>query len=359
MTDTIKTLGVFGAGTMGTGIAINAVANGITALIADNSEDALTRAKARAEKVLNRWVEKGRMSEADKAAALDLFVPASKAEAAAADLVIEAVFEDLEVKRSLLREIEPHLSSGSVIATNTSALRVADIASALSDPGRVVGLHYFSPAEVNPLCELSGAPQSREDALTKAQGFLEQTQRAVLTCTDTAGFIVNRFFIPVYDEATRLIGEGVATPAQIDAVSKDLFQAGAGIVTVLNVIGARTSAHAAENLAELGPEYAPSDYLKKLGQVGNPIAFDPIEGAVDAPTATLIKDRLTAAILLPVADLINEGIATFDQIDTGARLALKYNRTPGMILDERGAETAQTPVDAHRERRLTNQEKAA
>jgi 3-hydroxybutyryl-CoA dehydrogenase len=336
MANEIRTLGVFGAGTMGSGIAINAIANGLSVLLADTDADMQTRALERAGKVLSRWVEKGRMEPQAKEEALSRLTPADLEQAAGADVLIEAVFEDLAVKRDLMRRIDPHLKPGAIVATNTSALRVADIAVALSDPGRLVGLHYFSPAEINPLCELITPVDARPEAITTARNFLDRTGRVTLMCSDTPGFIVNRFFIPVYNEAVRLIEEGIATPGQIDRISQELFQAGAGLVTVMNVIGMRTSSKAAQSLAQLGPAYTPCPRLVKMGETNQPFSIDSDEPEATPDIKRLVEDRLSGAILRPAFELVDQGIATLEQVDTGAKLALKYARTPGAIIREIG-----------------------
>jgi len=357
MTDQTERIGIFGAGTMGTGIAINAVVNGIQVSLYDTSPASIDIARARADRVLARWVEKGRITKAEHGAALLRLNAATLKEAAGTDLIIEAVFEDLEVKKALLRQIEPHLNECAVVASNTSALKVGDIAGALGDPGRVIGLHYFSPAEVNPLCELINTTDSSSESIALARGFLAQTGRVVLECGDTPGFIVNRFFIPLYDEAARIHEEGLASAAVIDAVSRDLFQAGAGLITVINVIGTRTAYHAAANLAELGPDYVPCALLKRLSAENAPIAIDgDAKGSADRK---IIEDRLLGALLMPVSELLETGAATIEQIDTGAKHALKYACTPGMILADLGPDRAAELVAAHRARRQQDSGKAA
>ncbi|MEP2028187.1 MAG: 3-hydroxyacyl-CoA dehydrogenase family protein [Paracoccaceae bacterium] len=346
MAETIKTLGIVGAGTMGAGIAINAISKGVTVRLTDTNADMLDTAATRAEKTLSRWVEKERISPKDKDSALARLETATLEQAAASDIVIEAIFEDLTVKQDLMRRLEPHLLPHTVVATNTSALRVADIADAIGDPSRVIGLHYFSPADINPVCELIVTPNTTDRTKKIAQIFLDQTDRITLICGDTPGFIVNRFFIPIYVEAVRMVHEGIASAGQIDAISKDLFAAGAGILTVVNVIGTRTSAKAAENLAQLGARFAPDEYLLSLGKTNAPLPIEEDANTASALVRQVVEDRLLGALFMPVLELTDADLTTFEQIDTGAQHALKYANLPSSLLSSVGENHARALVKA-------------
>jgi len=181
----IATVGIIGAGTMGAGIAITTAMAGLPTLLIDRSEQALEGARARLDAYLGRQVEKNRMTPDEaRAASGKLRTGDSFSDLATADLLIEAVFERLDVKAALMEELEPMVSRNCVIATNTSCLRVSQIAQALTCPDRFLGLHYFSPAEINPLVELVRGDQTAPEAIEAARGFLAVTGRITLQCRD-------------------------------------------------------------------------------------------------------------------------------------------------------------------------------
>ncbi|MFV1566719.1 MULTISPECIES: 3-hydroxyacyl-CoA dehydrogenase family protein, partial [unclassified Phaeobacter] len=160
----IKRIAVIGAGTMGGGIAISAICNGVDVILVDTSQLSLNNALARVRKYLTRQVEKQKMTEKAASAALGrLATSTALQEAAGSDLVIEAVFEDLDVKQSVFAEIEQAVAPTTFLATNTSALKVADIGSEMAHPERLCGMHYFSPAEVNPVVEVIRAEYTVPD----------------------------------------------------------------------------------------------------------------------------------------------------------------------------------------------------
>ncbi|MFT3688578.1 3-hydroxyacyl-CoA dehydrogenase family protein [Paenirhodobacter sp.] len=261
----IETVGIIGAGTMGAGIAITTAMAGLPTLLIDRSGQALDAARARLDVYLGRQVEKGRMT-ADEArvASATLRTGASFSDVAAADLVIEAVFERLDVKTALMAELEPVVSRHCLIATNTSCLRVSQIAQALTHPDRFLGLHYFSPAEINPLVELVRGDQTAPEAIEAAKEFLSATGRIALQCRDSNGFVVNRFFCPYVNEALRCLEDGLGSPAQIDRIACGLFGQPLGPFASMNIVGAPVMLHALENLAHLGALYEPAAKLREL-----------------------------------------------------------------------------------------------
>ena len=197
---------IVGAGTMGSGIAISCLAAGLPVRLIDTTTTALDGARAKIAAHFQRQVDKARMSVEDAAryqAGLTLSDQISAA--SAATILIEAVFEDLAVKRKLMRAVEPLLADDCVIATNTSCLRVADIATALKRPERLLGLHYFSPAEINLVVELVRSEATAARAQVVAADLLAVTGKEVLNCRDSNGFAINRFFCPYCNEAVRCV----------------------------------------------------------------------------------------------------------------------------------------------------------
>ncbi|MFH1558532.1 MAG: 3-hydroxyacyl-CoA dehydrogenase NAD-binding domain-containing protein [Pseudomonadota bacterium] len=337
-------LGVLGAGLMGGGIALDAARHGIDVLLYDARPDAVERLKARAAKTYERWVSANRMSADDAQAALARIHGARDLAALGArDLIIEAVFEDLAVKRALFAQLAPHIAPGGIIATNTSALKVSDIADVLPDPARFLGLHYFSPAEVSPLVEVVRAAKTSAETVARALAFLEQTRRVPLRCADTPGFVVNRFFCPYYNEAAHIVQDLRATPSEVDAVARARLGVAAGPFKVMNLIGPAVAAHAMENLFPLGPFYGACAALVRQGESG--AAWEVSEDAAPSPEiADEIEQRLLGALFVPALELLNAGAATPADMDKGAQLALRFTLGPCALMERAGPAAVEATI---------------
>lgn len=319
---------ICGAGTMGGGIAIGCLSSGFRVTVIDAKDDALVRLRERVSAYQKRQIEKRRISEQDAAeqsAALSLGRDLGLA--GTADILIEAVFEELDVKRRLFRSLAKHLPARAVVATNTSALRVADLAPDLTDPTRFLGLHYFSPAEINPVVEVVSGPATSAETLADALSFVQRTGKTALRCKDSPGFAVNRFFCPYTNEAVRILQEGIAEAGTIDAVACEIFDLPLGPFAVMNIIKPRINLHAVANLSVLGTFYAPARLLRETGEAD-------VNWAVRAPVAIpldlkrQIADRLRGALYLPVLQALGEGVATPQDFDLGARMALRFGQGP-------------------------------
>lgn len=319
---------ICGAGTMGGGIAISCLTAGLDVTVIDTTDAALDRLRARVAAYLARQVDKGRitaLSAAQQTARLtqsrDLAVVSK------ADLLIEAVFEEIDVKRTLFRNLAAHLSEKTLVATNTSALRVADLATALPDPTRFLGLHYFSPAEVNPLVEVVSGPLTSAFAVKQALAFVAATGKTALKCSDSPGFAVNRFFCPYTNEAVRILQDGLAEAGSIDAVACESLGLALGPFAVMNIIKPRINLHAVGNLAVLGDFYKPARLLRDVGEADSNWQIA-APAAVSADLKEQIADRLRASLFLPVLEALGEGVAGPDDFDLGARLALRFGQGP-------------------------------
>jgi len=324
-------LAVIGSGLMGGGIALDAARHGLAVQVYDARPESADRLRERAAGVYARWVKNGRMTQAAADTALGAIVPAATlADLRGADIVIEAVFEDLAVKRDLLAALAPHMGTDTIVATNTSALRVGDIAEGFAFADRILGLHYFSPAEVCPLVEVVRARDTSAATIARALAFLAETRRTPLSCADTPGFAINRFFCPYYNEAARIVEAGLATPAQVDAVARERLGVAAGPFTVLNLIGPRVAGHAMANLSQLGPFYTVSPALIAQGAGNTPYAIE--DGAGLPTNADLIEERLLAAIAIPALELLVERVADPQETDRGALMALKFRQGPYALM---------------------------
>jgi 3-hydroxybutyryl-CoA dehydrogenase len=270
----ISRVGVVGLGTMGAGIAQVCLQAGIEVIGRDVEPELGERARQTIDHYLTRGVEKGRLGEDEKDAALArLSLVTDLAELASCGLVIEAAFEDLDVKRELFGQLDRIVEPPAILATNTSALSVTQIAEATQTPERVVGMHFFNPAPVLPLVEVIRTAHTSDEAFDTAYAFAQRIGKEPVACNDTPGFIVNRILIPLLNDCVRVLDEARVTPEDVDRAMRFGANWPIGPCALIDLIGVDVHVHASEALhAALGEErMAPPQRLLEMqaaGQLG-------------------------------------------------------------------------------------------
>ena len=267
----VTRVGVAGLGTMGAGIAQVCVQAGLETVGREVSEELCERARERIAHYLGRGVEKGRLTAAERDAALARLTTTTRLDdLAGCDLVVEAVVEDLEVKRELFRELEAVVGVRTVLATNTSALSVTEIARAAERPERVVGMHFFNPAPVLPLVEVVRAELSSDEAVETAYALAERLGKEPIRCNDTPGFVVNRILIPLLNDCVRVLDEAGVTPEDLDKAMTRGVNWPIGPCALIDLIGVDVHVHASEALhGALGePRMAPPERLVRMRDQG-------------------------------------------------------------------------------------------
>ena len=267
----IRTVGVVGLGAMGAGIAQLAVEAGYATVGREVSAELGSAAGERIAHFLQRKVDKGRLSAEEREAALGrLRLTTDLRDLAACDLVVEAIVEDLGAKLELFAELEQVVSADAVLATNTSALSVTEIAAGTSSPERVVGMHFFNPAPLMPLVEIVRAELSSDDAVDAAFAVGERLGKRPIRCHDTPGFVVNRVLIPLLNDCIRVLDEARVAPEDLDAA----MTAGAGWpmgpCTLVDLVGIDVHVHASEALYEKlrEPRMAPPPRIVAMKNAG-------------------------------------------------------------------------------------------
>ncbi|HZB85764.1 MAG TPA: 3-hydroxyacyl-CoA dehydrogenase family protein [Gaiellaceae bacterium] len=271
MATEVRRVGVVGLGAMGAGIAQVCVQAGLDTVGREVSEELVERARARIDHYLGRGVEKGRLTTGEKEAALARLATTTElGDLAECDLVIEAIVEDLEAKKGVFRELETVVGPGAVLATNTSALSVTDIARATEQPERVVGMHFFNPAPVLPLVEVVRTELSSEAAVAAAFALAERLGKEPIRCRDTPGFVVNRILIPLLNDCVRVLDEAGVTPDDLDKAMTRGVNWPIGPCALLDLIGLDVHVHASEALHEaLGEDrMAPPERLVRMRDEG-------------------------------------------------------------------------------------------
>jgi 3-hydroxybutyryl-CoA dehydrogenase len=267
----IHKVGVVGLGTMGAGIAQVSVQSGFDTVGREVNDELGERGRATIERYLARGVEKGRLSEGEKQAALGrLTLTTDLGELADCDLVIEAALEELELKRELFAELDGVTRPDAVLATNTSALSVSDIAEATKHPERVVGMHFFNPAPVLPLVEIVRGRESSDEAVDAAYTWAERAGKRPVRCNDTPGFVVNRILIPLLNDCVRVLDEAGVAPEEMDKAMTNGVGWPMGPCALIDLIGVDVHVHASEALyGKLGEKrMAAPERLVRMQQNG-------------------------------------------------------------------------------------------
>lgn len=340
----MRTVGVVGLGTMGLGIAQVFCAAGVAVLATDAQEAARDEAHGRLAQALAGLVRTGKVSEEEADAILGrLIVVDGPRSMGAADLVIEAIAEDLGAKRALFADLEDVLAPDAVLATNTSSLAVGSLADGLRHPKRVVGLHFFNPAPAMRLVELIRHPATCNEAVARAVDLAEEAGKTIVEAPDTPGFIVNRCARPFYGEALALLEEG-RLPSDIDAA---MMAAGfrMGPFSLIDLVGADINLAATRQLAQAKddhPRYRVFPAIEAqvasgaLGRkAGRGFLFPDKPGPVPAD-ADAIAARIEATLINEAGWLLSEGGVTADGIDTAMTLGLNFPRGPFAMLATRG-----------------------
>ena len=267
----IRKVGIVGLGTMGAGIAQVCVQAGLETVGREVSDELAERGRATIQRYLDRGVEKGRLDVAERDATLGrLTLTTELADFGGCDVVIEAIVEDLEPKRRLFAELDAIVRPDAILATNTSALSVTEIASATKRPERVVGLHFFNPAPVLPLVEVVRTALTDPDVYHQAYGFAERLGKEPIRCNDTPGFVVNRILIPLLNDCVRVLDESRVTPEDVDRAMRFGTSWPIGPCALLDLIGIDVHVHASEALWQALRErrMAPPPRLQAMARAG-------------------------------------------------------------------------------------------
>jgi len=339
----IEKVAVIGAGNMGSGIAQKSAQERFMVQMVDRELE---------------WVERGQgiiSSFLDEAEERRIFNPKQVEEIKSrisgvvgtenvdpsTDLVIEAVFEDFDVKKSVFQTLNRVCGDGTILASNTSSLSVNELAEVTGRPDRFVGLHFFYHPAKNRLVEIIPASMTSEESVKLVEQYCKSMGKVVIVCKDRPGFVVNRFFVPWLNEACLLLEEGVGTAAQIDAVSRNSFEIGMGPFALMNLTGPPIALHSTDYLAEQleTPRYRGATNLRKLVEEGKMWDINGPEDC-DMETSKVISERLLGQVFSVSSQIVEEGICSMEDVDRGAKVGLRWAKGPFEIANEIGMSNA-------------------
>ena len=349
---TIDNVGIIGAGTMGSGIAQVAAISGCTVKLFDLSKAALEKAEHALEKIMNRLIEKGRITSEEKQRIQENIQYVNTLEALGdSDLTIEAIVENLGIKQKVFKELEGYVSNECIIASNTSSLSIASIASALEKPERCVGIHFFNPAPLMKLVEVIPAIQTSQEVLETSVATIKSWGKVVAAAKDTPGFIVNRVARPFYGEALRIYEEGTADFATIDWAMKSIGGFRMGPFELMDFIGNDVNYTVTETVFTAfyyDPRYKPAFTQKRfseagyLGRKSGKGYYDYAEGAVkpvpneNAEVGQQIFDRVLVMLINEAADALFWKVASAEDIDNAMTKGVNYPKGLLSWADEKG-----------------------
>lgn len=333
-------VGILGSGAMGTGIAQVAATAGCEVQLVDINEAARKKSLAGLQKILNRQVEKGRMSDVEVKGILGRIYYADSIDRfAECDLVIEAIVENMDVKKKVFSDIEKVVSKACVLASNTSSLSITSIAASLEHSERFLGIHFFNPAPLMALVEIIPAVQTDEAILAKARKTIDNWGKWTVEAKDTPGFIVNKVARPFYSEAIRILEEGIADVATIDHAMTSLGGFKMGPFTLTDYIGHDVNYKVTESVWRsfyYDPRYKPSFAQKSLvdadylGRKSGRGFYDYREGATQ-PTPSedeflkaQILHRVLCMLINEAADTVFLGICSTEDVEAAMTKGVNY-----------------------------------
>jgi len=359
-------VGIIGSGTMGSGIAQVAATSGCKVKLYDTNQKALDKSKVALEKVLTRLVVKGRIDEVEKTRIQSniTYVDNLK-DLADSNLAIEAIIENLDIKQKVFSELENYVADDCIIASNTSSLSIASIASSLQKPERCIGIHFFNPAPLMKLVEVIPAIQTSSEVLDKSAEIISDWKKTVAVAKDTPGFIVNRVARPFYGESLRIYEEGLADFATIDWSLKTLGGFRMGPFELMDFIGNDVNYTVTETVFTafyFDPRYKPAFTQKRFAEAGylgrktgkgyynydeNGAIVIPSEAkeSHDKKLAQQIFDRVLVMLINEAADALFLNVATAIDIDNAMTKGVNYPKGLLAWADEKGIDWCVSKMD--------------
>ena len=350
--NTVNSVAIIGAGNMGSGIAQKSAQEQFNVQMVDREKQWVDRG----EKIINDFLEEAiqrRIFKPEKVEEIKsriTGVVGTENVAPDTDLVIEAVFEDFNIKKDVFNILDRVCGDKTILASNTSSLSVNELAKATGRPDKFVGLHFFYHPAKNRLIEIIPAETTSSESLAAVEQYCKTMGKVVIVCKDRPGFVVNRFFVPWLNEACHLVDEGVASIAQIDAVAEKAFNIGMGPFALMNLTGPSIALHATNYLAEQlnCVRYYGAECLKQTIAESGMWDIGEITEC-DDETSQIISERLLGQVFAVSAQIVQEEICSIEDVDRGAKVGLRWAEGPFEIANKIGIKDAKRMAEKYAE----------
>ena len=350
--NTVNSVAIIGAGNMGSGIAQKSAQEQFNVQMVDREKQWVDRG----EKIINDFLEEAiqrRIFKPEKVEEIKsriTGVVGTENVAPDTDLVIEAVFEDFNIKKDVFNILDRVCGDKTILASNTSSLSVNELAKATGRPDKFVGLHFFYHPAKNRLIEIIPAETTSPESLAAVEQYCKTMGKVVIICKDRPGFVVNRFFVPWLNEACHLVDEGVASIAQIDAVAEKAFNIGMGPFALMNLTGPSIALHATNYLAEQlnCVRYYGAECLKQTIAESGMWDIGEITEC-DEETSQIISERLLGQVFAVSAQIVQEEICSIEDVDRGAKVGLRWAEGPFEIANKIGIKDAKRMAEKYAE----------
>ena len=339
----IETVAIIGSGNMGSGIAQKSAQEKFNVQMVDREEKWVKRGQEIISDLLDQALERRIFSDKqiDSIKSRIEGVVGTENINPNTDLVIEAVFEDFEIKKEVFAILDGVCNQNTILASNTSSLSVNDLAKATNRPERFVGLHFFYHPAKNRLIEIIPAETTSEETLLAVEAYCKAMGKVVIVCKDRPGFVVNRFFVPWLNEACILLEEGVASTAQIDSIACNAFDIGMGPFALMNLTGPSIALHATDYLADQlnTPRYKGASNLREM--VANNKAWEIDNNTKYSESVRkIVEKRLLGQVFAVASQIVDEEICSKEDVDRGAKVGLRWNKGPFELANKIGINTA-------------------
>ena len=339
----VQSVAIIGAGNMGSGIAQKSATEGFSVQMVDREEQWVDKGKDTIEKFLQEALERRifRPEQAEGIKSRIRGVVGHENVSPDTDLVIEAVFEDFELKKEIFSSLDSTCGENTILATNTSSLSVNELAQQVERKDRFVGMHWFYHPAKNRLVEIIPAETTSQETMDAVEQYCKTMGKVIIVCKDRPGFVVNRFFVPWINEACRLLEEGVATAAQIDAVACKEFRIGLGPFGLMNLTGPTIALHSSDYLSDQlsVPRFAGADNMRALVEKGEMWEIDE-DGECDEEASRIIKERLMGQAFAVCSQIVEEGLCSMEDVDRGAKVGLRWTMGPFELANRIGVTEA-------------------
>ena len=335
----IETVAIIGSGNMGSGIAQKSAQEDFNVQMVDKEEKWVKRGQEIISNLLDQALERRIFNnqQIDKIKSRIKGVVGTENISPKTDLVIEAVFEDFNIKKEVFSILDSVCNENTILASNTSSLSVNDLAKATNRPDRFVGLHFFYHPAKNRLIEIIPAETTSEQTLRVVENYCKAMGKVVIICKDRPGFVVNRFFVPWLNEACLLLEEGIASTSQIDSIACNAFDIGMGPFALMNLTGPSIALHATDYLAEQlhTPRYKGASNLREM--VSNNELWEIDDNTkYEKSIEEMVKKRLFGQVFTVAAQIVDEEICSKEDVDRGAKVGLRWNKGPFEMVNEMG-----------------------